>query len=877
MASSQPTPDQQPKVYLRNSVYSTNGADDIHAPSYGQAPVTYRTGDTTVYVRQPPAVQRSPYPTTDTGGLPFYTDELTTGTGTYNEISSDSKGRRSRSNQRPHHHHHHQNQRRQRVEEPDGYWILPHDSKHAKVHSTTAGAYVTPGGRRLPRTPKKHTAGLQVLGTEQTQMVGSEQDELTSDLTQDLEEYMQSSQYLPSEDSEMTITFHYNPTGDLETAFDNDLLVRLQAQCRAYLAKLDKRRRLREDDAVRTIQRNAALYFDPWFRLFLVLKPHLKRHRLEEEIIQLKSELEKFKAMVKVLRYENVAYQDKISRLLMLLDQMQPGGTSGDLVSKLVKELSLAVADHQKQWRAMISGIRADGLNGAANGISPIPDGNHVEKDLDPITESSYQMAKENAEFYRNQLELLREEVDDQNARTSQHYEEKIGVLSERVEQLQNMLTQESFRVERLNGELEAANSQLAEARETEDNLTSMVDDLRAELARRRLPSASDPGTPGEPMIVAKSVDNAYAAAPLPTSIEGLHDKLPDQISAQKKLMGIRNYLAENPDVYETLKDTPLGQGGEYDILSATDRLGSTSYGLDGTLGHSMNSVFHSQSHIENYHLGRAHEIENRNDILQQKLEEEIGYREDLELEAQELRNKISNLQRQVRRQRDEHEEEMVERDQAHIRRVRELDDVIDELSREKQGLEKRCLELQKKVEELRQEPDLSDSENDNLRDTHAMLVADNRQYLKELDQIREEFEQYKRENNTAELKEQLAERDERISQLEVSQRHTSSDMEILNVRLQNANKLLDDNEQRLRGLTKERQTLLHRISQLESERDSAVREAASAVGKAGAEREAAAARQRELDDLKHERHAYQKELTDMKARLECPEPHLKP
>lgn len=44
----------------------------------------------------------------------------------------------------------------------------------------------------------------------------------------------------------------------------------------------------REDEAVRIIQRNAALYFDPWFRLFLVLKPHLKHFRLEEEIIQLK-------------------------------------------------------------------------------------------------------------------------------------------------------------------------------------------------------------------------------------------------------------------------------------------------------------------------------------------------------------------------------------------------------------------------------------------------------------------------------------------------------------------------------------------------------------------------------------------------------------
>lgn len=100
----------------------------------------------------------------------------------------------------------------------------------------------------------------------------------------------------------------------------------------------------------------------------------------------------------------------------------------------------------------------------------------------------------------------------------------QIGVLSERVEQLQNMLTQESFRAERLNGELDAANGQLVEARETEDNLTSMVDRLKAELDRNRLVSASEPGTPGEPTIVANTVQNAYAAAPLPSSIELLND-----------------------------------------------------------------------------------------------------------------------------------------------------------------------------------------------------------------------------------------------------------------------------------------------------------------------------------------------------------------
>uniref|UniRef100_A0A915EXN4 Uncharacterized protein n=1 Tax=Echinococcus canadensis TaxID=519352 RepID=A0A915EXN4_9CEST len=869
MASPQPTQGQPPKVYLRNDVYSSAVSDAPYTTPYGKTPITYRAGDTVVYSRQPATVPRQAYTLADSVEAPYYVDESTLRSSTFSEISNDSMGRHSksspRSRQHYHHRHHHHHHRGQRIEDPDGYWKVPHANSQEKLHSTLPGPYVTPGGRQLSRAPKQHTAGVQVININETMGESPDQRATHTDLTQEVEEYMQSLQYLPSRDSEMSITFHYDPNADA-AGFPEDTLVRLQAQCRAYLAK----KRFREDEAVRIIQKNAALYFDPWFRLFLVLKPHLKHFRLEEEIIQLKSELEKYKAMVNVLRYENVAYQDKIARLLTLLDQMRPDGTSSDLISKLIKELSMAVADHQKQWRSMVAELPLNELNGMSSGISAVIGQSNADTAMDAMTEKSYKLAKENAEFYREQLELLREDVEAQNSRISQHYEEKIGVLSERVEQLQNMLTQESFRVERLNGELDAANSQLVEARETEDNLTGMVDRLKAELDRRRLASTSEPGTPGEPVIVANTVSNAYAAAPLPSSVELINDKQGERMNALKKLAGIRSFLTENPEIYETLKDTPLGQGGEYDIFSPNDRLESSSLGMDGTLDHSMNSIYHSQSHIENYHLGRTQEMESRYHALQQKLDDEIGYREDLELEAQEMRNRISNLQRQVRRQRDEHEEELVEREQAHTRRVRELDDVVEELTREKQGLEKRCLDLQNKVEELRQKPDLSDSENggDELRDTRARLAAESRQYQKQLDQIREEFEQYKRENSTEELKEQLVEKDEKISQLEVSQRHISSDMEILNVRLQNANKLLDDNEQRLRSLTKERQGLMHRISQLEGERDAAVREAASVTGKAGAEREASIARQRELEDLKLERAAYQKDFTDIKARL---------
>lgn len=92
------------------------------------------------------------------------------------------------------------------------------------------------------------------------------------------------------------------------------------------------------------------------------------------------------------------------------------------------------------------------------------------------------------------------------------------------MEELQNRLTQENFRMERINGELEAANMQLIDARETEDSLNALIDDLKVELARRQLPSVSGANTPGEPKIFANVADNAFAAAPLPSPYETLRD-----------------------------------------------------------------------------------------------------------------------------------------------------------------------------------------------------------------------------------------------------------------------------------------------------------------------------------------------------------------
>ncbi len=219
MASQQAAP---PKVYLRNNVYSTSDApsgntEQAFSPVYGQAPMTYQAGDTTVYIRQPTQQQSTaPYPVVDTLGVPYYGDESTLrGASPFSELSNDSRSKTPRSHRHHHHGHAHgtaSRQRRQRIEEPDGYWILPHGGKNqqSRSQSSMAGTYVTPGGRFLSRTPKKHTAGVQFAGTEQTLGGGGGGDATTADsmtdLNLDAEDYMQNSQCLPDDDANLTVS-----------------------------------------------------------------------------------------------------------------------------------------------------------------------------------------------------------------------------------------------------------------------------------------------------------------------------------------------------------------------------------------------------------------------------------------------------------------------------------------------------------------------------------------------------------------------------------------------------------------------------------------------------------------------------------------------
>lgn len=203
MASPQPhSQEHSPKVYLRNEMYSPSVPESAYSIPYTKTQVVYKPGEAVIYTRQPANMSQHQYKNNETPTeQPYYMDDSTMRSGTFSEASNDSRSRNSKSAQRtrPRHHHHHYLHRRPKIEDPDGYWQVPHNSQ-----PTTSGPYITPGGRQLSRTPKKHTAGIQVEGKDQ--VIGMDPGASYGDITQELEEYMQGSQYLPSEDSELTVS-----------------------------------------------------------------------------------------------------------------------------------------------------------------------------------------------------------------------------------------------------------------------------------------------------------------------------------------------------------------------------------------------------------------------------------------------------------------------------------------------------------------------------------------------------------------------------------------------------------------------------------------------------------------------------------------------
>lgn len=104
----------------------------------------------------------------------------------------------------------------------------------------------------------------------------------------------------------------------------SDRIVQLQAYCRGHLARKRVAQKRVQELAVRCIQRNVRAFVQvrdwPWWRLLVRVTPLLAVHRTEEqlkmandELVTLKSKLEKFESERNALKTENSRLEAKVS------------------------------------------------------------------------------------------------------------------------------------------------------------------------------------------------------------------------------------------------------------------------------------------------------------------------------------------------------------------------------------------------------------------------------------------------------------------------------------------------------------------------------------------------------------------------------------
>ncbi|KAG5449462.1 hypothetical protein CSKR_105509 [Clonorchis sinensis] len=676
--------------------------------------------------------------------------------------------------------------------------------------------------------------------------------------------------------SELKVYFRFskgalsNETAGLDYYENEPYLIALQAYCRGWLTRQKYDRLREENEAVRIIQRNAERLFNPWVRLMLALRPLLKSNRIEEELLYLRSELERYKTLVKMLRYENAEYQSKVANLLQLIEQINSKGAGSEVVTNLVSQITDILARNQEFWQQMAVN------NQALQAVTLQRPTRVTETDGSPLlAPSPLSQLRQDADFYRNQVEMLKEEADEQQHRSSEHFRGQVNVLGDRVEHLQHLLALESSKVERLSAELEDMTTTIAEAKTYERNLEHMVTQLSRQLEQKT--KALEIPTPSETNKL--EVNGSYKPEPETLDMEQ------QLVSYRTLLSQLRDYFVANPKAMAALADSPFQPGSELDIFKESTLAPQVLVNLERIQQYQAakspsptkddRSTFddlttRSGANDELVELKR--QLVEADKMLSEKSEQiksEVEDREVLESENNQLRNRISALERQLRDVQEDFDENCSRRDLMNQRQMKEMAEQLEEEARKVALLTQQNRDMERELTELRNlaEPE-EEMLNDEWESMKSKLRADVSHYKRSMELLQEEFDQFRRQNDPQKTREELDEKEERINLLEREKQQWRLEMEVLQVKLQNATSLLEDTENRLKWATREKTAQVHRLQQLEGERDEAIREAATIAGRASAEKESTAAKVREFEELRIERDGLRRELTELKQTL---------
>lgn len=249
-----------------------------------------------------------------------------------------------------------------------------------------------------------------------------------------------------------------------------DVVVRLQARCRGYLARKRLAHRKLQDVAVRCIQKNVRKFLLvrdwPWWRLLVRVTPLLNVHRTEEklkiksdEYDALKSKMEKLEHERNLLKHENDKLEAKLSEMTADLTEEHSAATLAserlDAESaerlRLERELS-EVQSKNKELHRTSERLEMELLYARAdlNGVSDADD----DGEGGDAYKQRYERVLRELEFTKRRLRQQHEDDLEQLIGLKKQLEKKLTDAYEEAEEQRQVVGQWKCKVQKLNGEM---------------------------------------------------------------------------------------------------------------------------------------------------------------------------------------------------------------------------------------------------------------------------------------------------------------------------------------------------------------------------------------------------------------------------------------
>ncbi|XP_068176707.1 myosin-9-like [Antennarius striatus] len=622
-----------------------------------------------------------------------------------------------------------------------------------------------------------------------------------------------------------------------------DVIISFQAWCRGYLARKAFTKRQQQLTAMKVIQRNCVAYLKlrnwQWWRLFTKVKPLLQVSRQEEEMLAKEDELAKMKEKQlqsdeQIKEFES-KQQQLSSEKLALQEQLQ---AETELCAE-AEEMRARLATRKQELEEILHDLES-----------------RLEEEEERVTS----MASERKKMQQN-ITDLEQQLDEEEAARQKLQMEKVTLdskLKNQDEQVMmladqnNKLTKEKKLIEERISEF---TTNLAEEEEKSRSLQklknkheAMITDLEDRLRKEE-----------------KSRQELEKNR---RKLEGDSTELSDQISElQSQIDDLRAQLAKK----------------EEELLAALARIEEETAAKNMTQKKVRELEAQNAELLEDLELekqSRSKAEKQRRDLAEEleALKTELLDTLDSTATQEELRSKreleVVQLKKNMEEEARNHEHQIAEMKERHIRTFDELNEQLEQVKRSKVSVEKSKQALESEWNELQIEMKTltqSKEESEHRRKKAEGQVQELQVKFSESERSRQALEE-----KSAKLQLDLDNSNHALSDAEFNNSKTSKELSSVNFQLQDAQDLLEEESRqkvslscRLKQMEDEQNSLREMLEEEEESKKNVERQVSSAQGQLAEMKKKLEQEVQSLEGAEEGRKRYQKEVENLTLQLE--------